>query len=280
MDSSDEWNSTRELWPSGAAVDAETATLVSLLSSLVILISGAVAVVCLIAYMRRSETFQNNNNNALTCAKCGASLTAEVSQTSGPVDTGLYAISGAVAPDDAKHSDALLICGQISSDSRAVGYALSANICRTGLPSTQSMCSSNQTNEELVRVFTRDMACRPDVVSPYITCRPDVVSPSFESLSSDTPTDPGIREFTESPPLANERRQGVVQHITPDSRAFGALPRTRSRRPTWKMCSAADTIKISEFVGLSDVSDDDSRLDERPPLPKSRRPTIPQIIDC
>ncbi|OTF76648.1 hypothetical protein BLA29_008771 [Euroglyphus maynei] len=49
-------------------VDIDTATIVSIASSCIILISGCIAVVCLIMYMKKTDMLYRSR----TCAKCGA----------------------------------------------------------------------------------------------------------------------------------------------------------------------------------------------------------------
>ncbi|CAG2116209.1 unnamed protein product [Medioppia subpectinata] len=246
-----EWNATTETTTADdsnewSSVDA--ATLVSIGSSVVILVSGAVAVICLIVYMKRSEQFVTPSR--LQCVKCGATVDTVVAPVVHPTTPALYAISARVD----QHKDHVgLICGRVTSGatSRAI-YA--ANPETRQQRSRQSLCSSNQTNDELIRVFARKQ--------------------SFESLDDssgrETPTDPGIREFTEAPPEANERRQGVVERkcfssgsTTPTNEYdFGAIPRTRSRHPMWKLSTTSQTLKIGESLGLSDDDVDDDTQDD------------------
>nr|XP_046914591.1 uncharacterized protein LOC124495287 isoform X1 [Dermatophagoides farinae] len=61
-------------------VDIDTATIVSIASSCIILISGCIAVVCLIMYMKKTDMLYRSR----TCAKCGAHVANSATVSSAP----------------------------------------------------------------------------------------------------------------------------------------------------------------------------------------------------
>lgn len=93
----------------------------------------------------------------------------------------------------------------------------------TGLSQCHSIASCSSNHDELIRAYEygkqhkQRLLKLQDEFIESLNENDDDQTSCYRSLGSDheSPTDPGIREFTKSPPKPNEKRQGIVFHHQP-----------------------------------------------------------------
>jgi hypothetical protein len=261
-----------------AGVDA--ATLVSVGSSCVILVSGCIAVACLVAYMRNMKNESRVQTHCRhTCAKCDRMDRERQTQMKPPFAPLPRTPTTAHTTRELMFTEKSF-CGVVSElkcredddnvserhnkgsspppDYRRV-VVIRDDSCdllyKTHSQSAITSCSSN--HEELVGAyeFGRKQQLLQQTVSAELERKVENSSSSSSNSSpltltpDDNSTDSGIRQFTAraaNPFEVRESSSAVessrrrTSHIEDDP--FGAITRHRSRRPSWSLTT---TIKSS-----------------------------------